>query len=209
VKRNQFTPTAVARPAGQEFAIPVVWTVPPTHPTRVLSEQGPHRKRMHEGVTRSADMCAEVFIASWCRSVGTTWTVELRSVDCGAQDRPVEDRPVEWIPSGVPTQQPAPERQTADLLHERGLLLFPVDPADPAESPPRTRSRQLIGYVTRDPELMRLALTLTHVLDAGGDHPMIVAAWWMRHGRPTSKRPRSVAGGSALSGEGGTATMER
>jgi hypothetical protein len=180
-------------------------------------------------VTRSADMCAEVFIASWCRSVGTTWTVELRSVDCGAQDRPVEDRPVEdrpvedrpvedrpvedrpveWIPSGVPTQQPAPERQTADLLHERGLLLFPVDPADPAESPPRTRSRQLIGYVTRDPELMRLALTLTHVLDAGGDHPMIVAAWWMRHGRPTSKRPRSVAGGSALSGEGGTATMER
>ena len=32
---------------------------------------------------------------------------------------------------------------------------------------PRTRSRRLIGYATRDPELMRLALTLPTTLDAG------------------------------------------
>jgi hypothetical protein len=84
--------------------------------------------------------------------VGTTWTVELRSVDEAALGRPVE-----WIGSGVPTQQPAPERQTADLLGERGLLLFPVDAVAPA---PRTRSRRVIGYVTRDREVMRLARTL-------------------------------------------------
>lgn len=112
--------------------------------------------------------------ASWCRSVGMTWTVELRSVDEGALGRPVE-----WIPSGVPTQQPAPERQTADLLGEHGLLLFPVDPGEPA---PRTRSRRPIGYVTRDPEVMRLALLLADVIDPGWDHPMVVAARWVQAG---------------------------
>jgi hypothetical protein len=106
--------------------------------------------------------------ASWCRSVGTTWTVELRSVEEG-----VLGRPVEWICSGVPTQQPAPDRQTADLL------LFPVDPEEPA---PRTRSRRLIGYVTRDPEVMRLALLLADVVGPGWDHPMIVAARWVQAG---------------------------
>jgi hypothetical protein len=103
-----------------------------------------------------------------------TWTVELRSVDEG-----VRGRPVEWIPSGVPTQQPAPERQTADLLGEHDLLLFPVDPGEPA---PRTRSRRLIGYVTRDPEVMRLALLLADVIDPGWDHPMVVAARWVQAG---------------------------
>jgi hypothetical protein len=103
-----------------------------------------------------------------------TWTVELRSVEEG-----VLGRPVEWIPSGVPTQQPAPERQTADLLGEHGLLLFPVDPGEPA---PRTRSRRLIGYVTRDPEVMRLALLLADVNDPGWDHPMVVAARWIQAG---------------------------
>lgn len=78
--------------------------------------------------------------------------------------------------------QPAPERMTADLLRERGLLLFPVKPADPLESPPRSRSRQLIGYVTRDPELIQLAVMLAKVLDAECDHAMIVAARWMQDG---------------------------
>ncbi|MFN2478433.1 MAG: hypothetical protein ABR615_04590, partial [Pseudonocardiaceae bacterium] len=59
--------------------------------------------------------------------MGTTWTVELRSVDEGALGRPVE-----WICSGVPTQQPAPDPQIADLLGERDLLLFPADPGEPA-----------------------------------------------------------------------------
>ncbi|HEX5346875.1 MAG TPA: hypothetical protein VFW64_07200 [Pseudonocardiaceae bacterium] len=106
--------------------------------------------------------------------MGTTWTVELRSADEG-----VLGRPVEWICSGVPTQQPAPERHTADLLGERDLLLFPVEPGEPA---PRTRSRRLIGYVTRDPEVMRLAMLLADVVEPGWDHPMVVAARWVQAG---------------------------
>ncbi|MGB8961112.1 MAG: hypothetical protein WCC38_04025 [Pseudonocardiaceae bacterium] len=111
--------------------------------------------------------------------MGTTWTVELRSVDDGAMGRPVE-----WIGSGVPTQQPAPERQTADLLAERGLLLFPVEAvaSDLADPAPRTRSRRLIGYVTRDREVMRLARTLAEVLDVRREHPMVVAARWIQAG---------------------------
>ena len=109
-------------------------------------------------------------------------------------DRAALGRPVEWICSGVPTQQPAPEHQTADLLRERDLLLFPVDPV---QSPPRTRSRRLIGYVTRDPQVMRLALMLADTVDHSGDdsgddtgddsgdeseHPMLLAARWIQAG---------------------------
>ncbi|HEV7831745.1 MAG TPA: hypothetical protein VGP04_23510 [Pseudonocardiaceae bacterium] len=125
--------------------------------------------------------------------MGTTWTVELRSVDRAAQSRPAE-----WICSGVPTQQPAPERQTADLLRQRGLLLFPVnppDPVDPAESPPRVRSRRLIGYVTRDPELMRLAKMLTDVAHAEREHPMVVAARWVRRGYSADSAVRRITAG--------------
>ena len=121
--------------------------------------------------------------------------MELRPLDGGAQGRPAE-----WIYSGVPTQQSAPERQIADLLRERGLLLFPVEPADPKQSPPRTRSRRPIGYVTRNPELMRLALALARVLKAGSDkagcdHAMIVAARWVRHGYAADTTLRWVAAG--------------
>jgi hypothetical protein len=119
-----------------------------------------------------------------------TWTVELRPIDRGIQGRPTE-----WIGSGVPTQQPAPDRMTADLLRERGLLLFPIEPVDPGESPPRTRSRRLIGYVTRDPELMQLALMLAKVLDTGCDHAMIIAARWMQGGYPADAALRWVTAG--------------
>ena len=128
-----------------------------------------------------------MFTASWCRSVGTTWTVELRSVEEGALGRPVE-----WICSGVPTQQPAPERQTADLLGERDLLLFPVDPGEPA---PQTRSRRLIGYVTRDREVMRLALLLADVVGPGWDHPMVVAARWIQAGHSADAALPWITGG--------------
>jgi hypothetical protein len=136
-----------------------------------------------------------VFTASWCCSVGATWTVELRSVD-----RPALGLPLEWICSGVPTQQPAPEHQTADLLRERDLLLFPVDPV---QSPPRTRSRRPIGYVTRDPEVMRLALmladTIDDTLDDAGDprceHPMLLAARWIQAGYSTEAAIRWITAG--------------
>ncbi|MGH3823661.1 MAG: hypothetical protein ACRDRA_12670 [Pseudonocardiaceae bacterium] len=119
-----------------------------------------------------------------------TWTVELRSVD-----RDLQGSPAEWICSGVPTQQPAPGRMTADLLRERGLLLFPADPVDPVEFPPRTRSRRLIGYVTRDPELIQLAVMLATVLDAECDHAMIVASRWMQGGYTADAALRWVTAG--------------
>jgi hypothetical protein len=180
---TRFTPAAVARPASWEFASAVFQTAPPKRPHPRAPERRSPNDRALEGPAPSTD----VFVASWCCSVGTTWTVELRSVDRAAQGRPAE-----WICSGVPTQQPAPERQTADLLRERGLLLFPVDPVDPldpAESPPRIRSRRLIGYVTRNPEVMRLAKMLADGSYAERDHPMVVAARWVRRGTRPTQRP--------------------
>ncbi|MGH3874820.1 MAG: hypothetical protein ACRDSR_25505 [Pseudonocardiaceae bacterium] len=119
-----------------------------------------------------------VFTAWWCCSVGTNWTVELRSVE-----RSMLGRPLEWICSGIPTQQPIPEQHLADLLRERDLLLFPEEPVEP-----RTRSRRLIGYVTRDPEVMQLARTLIHSRDADGEHPMLIAARRIHAQRSTSCR---------------------
>lgn len=111
-----------------------------------------------------------------------SWTVELRPVEEAALTGPA----VEWICSGVPTQLPAPERETVHLLGERGLLLFPDEPVEPVESAPRARSRRLIGYVTRDPEVIALALTLADALDGGvgrgPDHPMVLAARWIQAG---------------------------
>jgi hypothetical protein len=47
---------------------------------------------------------------------------------------------------------------------------------------PRTRSRWLIGYVTRDPEVMRLALILADALDVEYGHPMVLAVRWLQAG---------------------------
>ncbi|HEY2724234.1 MAG TPA: hypothetical protein VGI84_06075 [Pseudonocardiaceae bacterium] len=132
-----------------------------------------------------------VLAVSWCCSVGTTWTLELRAV--GGQPDAAPIGPVlDWICSGVPTELPAPERDTEDLLGERELQLFPD--AEPLEPEPRTRSRRLVGYATRDEEVMRLALRLAEILegsdpgaddefsdipDAGRTHPMPLAARWL------------------------------
>jgi hypothetical protein len=107
-------------------------------------------------------------------------------------DEVVPGHPVEWICSGVPTQQPAPERQLADLLRERDLLLFPVDPIEPI---PQTRSRRLIGYVTRDAEVLRLALMIANVVDGGRDHPMVLAARWIQAGYTADAAARWVTAG--------------
>jgi anti-anti-sigma factor len=130
-----------------------------------------------------------VFTASWCRSVGTTWTVELRPVGQATLTRPVE-----WIYSGVPTEQPAPRGQTAMLLRSRDLLLFPDRLI---ERMPRTRSRQPIGYVTREPEVMRLARTLADTLnlDAGSEHPMVLAARWLQAGYSADDAARWITVG--------------
>lgn len=123
---------------------------------------------------------SSVFTAWWCCSVGATWTVELRSVDPSRLGRPLE-----WICSGIPTEQPAPEQHLAELLRERNLLLFPVDPPQQG-----TRSRRLIGYVTRDPEVMRLARTLPNMCEAGSEHPLLIAAWI--HARLSTPRRTTI-----------------
>lgn len=60
---------------------------------------------------------------------------------------------------------------------------------------PETRSRRPIGYVTRHPEVMRLALMLTDVVDAGRDHPMVVAARWAQAGYPADVAARWITAG--------------
>lgn len=102
---------------------------------------------------------------------------------------------VEWICSGVPTRLPTPERQTVDLLGEHGLLLFPEDPVEAVESSPRARSRRLIGYVTRDPEVIALALMLADAVGDRGDHPMVLAARWIQAGYSADPAASWVAAG--------------
>ncbi len=102
---------------------------------------------------------------------------------------------VEWICSGVPTRLPIPERQTVDLLGEHGLLLFPDDPVDAVESVPQARSRRLIGYVTRDPEVIALALHLADAADEEVGHPMVLAARWIQAGYSADTAASWVAAG--------------
>jgi hypothetical protein len=117
-----------------------------------------------------------VFAASWCCSVGVTWTVELRPVGGIAPAGPV----VEWISSGVPTELPVPEAGTADVLAERNLLLFRDE--DQGGAAPRTRSRWLVGYATRHPEVLKLARMLADLVDDEVSHPMVLAAQWIEAG---------------------------
>lgn len=86
---------------------------------------------------------------------------------------------VEWICSGVPTELSVPDEETPELLAEHDLLLFSDDPVEPE---PRTRCRRLIGHVTRDAEVLRLALILADLVDEGLVHPMMLARRWIEAG---------------------------
>jgi hypothetical protein len=86
-----------------------------------------------------------VLAAVWCRSVGSSWTLELHELDGGRS----LGRITEWINSGVPIWQPAPHGLAAKLLAERGLRLV-LDPC----VRPRTRNRRGIGYACPDAELI-------------------------------------------------------
>jgi hypothetical protein len=82
---------------------------------------------------------APVLAAVWCRSVGTSWTLELHQLDSGGTTpRTI----VDWITSGVPISHPQPDALAHDLLAERGLHLF----HDPSAGPD-THNRRGIGYV--------------------------------------------------------------
>lgn len=118
-------------------------------------------------------------LAAWlCCSVGATWTVELRSADQAPAETATAGLIVDWICTGVPTELPAPDAEITDLLAERGLLLFSDELVEPE---PRVRSRRLIGHVTRDPAVLRLALMLADLIDEAV-HPMALAAQWIEAG---------------------------
>lgn len=81
--------------------------------------------------------------AVWCRSVGTTWTLELRELGPDAAFGTL----VDWISSGVPVTQPEPDALAHALLAARGLRLL----RDPSANH-HTHSRHRIGYVRADTE---------------------------------------------------------
>jgi hypothetical protein len=99
---------------------------------------------------------ASVLAAVWCRSVGTSWTLELHQLRHGTPHLTLMD----WISSGVPiTQAEPPEALARELLAQRGLHLFRDSTAGPA-----TGSRGGIGYVTADAKLITLAHLVHHWL---------------------------------------------
>lgn len=133
------------------------------------------------GSPASAGDPVPVFIATWCRSVGATWTLELRE----AGRRPGAGQPVEWICSGVPNDQPVPDALVEDLLADLGLLLH----RDPT-APPGYRAsgtRQVIGHATREPAVLELARRIdpADVAESGVGHPCMLAALWIGAGFST------------------------
>ena len=122
------------------------------------------------------DMAATtpVLAVVWCRSVGTSWTLELHQLHRGTPHTTL----IDWISSGVPISQPEPPEALArTLLAERGLWLFP----DPFTGP-RTGTRRGIGYAAEDAELIALAhLVADHAAEARL-HAVILAAQWVAAG---------------------------
>jgi hypothetical protein len=91
------------------------------------------------GATTSVDAVAGALAVVWCRSVGTSWTLELYEPGGGGALGTITD----WIPSGVPISQPQPSKALArELLAQRGLLLFGDSSAGSC-----THNRRGVGYV--------------------------------------------------------------
>jgi anti-sigma B factor antagonist len=120
-------------------------------------------------VTASDRVTSEVVLtAIWCRSVGLTWTLELR--EFAPDSRP--GALVDWISSGVPVTQPVPDTLASELLAGRGLWLF----RDVLPGPP-TGSRHRVGYVSAEAELITLAHRVREDAAQAGVHPVLLAAW--------------------------------
>lgn len=115
--------------------------------------------------------------------------------------RPVDDatpiRPAEWICSGVPIDQPIPAPLATRLLAQRKLLLYPEPPRSRV---PPTLNRQLIGYATRDPEVITLATALPQHT-TGHEHSMICLARWIQAGHTSDDAACTIIAGVRLPGE--------
>ncbi len=142
----------------------------PDHSVSTLSGGvgGACRPRLRGRSTSTATTLKPVLAAVWCRSVGTTWTVELHKLDRGT----ALGTTVDWISSGVPTSQRQPHEDMArELLASRGLHLYPDSTAGPC-----THSRYSIGYVCADAQVISLAHRLQEIAATAGIHPLTLAA---------------------------------
>jgi hypothetical protein len=125
------------------------------------------------GRPTSNDAAAPVMAAVWCRSVGTSWTLELHELDGGTALGTILD----WISSGVPIAQPEPDTLARELVAERGLRLFRNSSASPC-----TDSRHGIGYVCGNAELVKLAHVVLDDAAETGVHPVVLASQWVAAG---------------------------
>ena len=117
---------------------------------------------------------APVLAVVWCRSVGTSWTLELHQLRRGTPYTTLTD----WISSGVPITQPEPPEALArQLLAERGLWLFRDSFAGPC-----TGTRRGVGYAAGDAELIAVAHLVANEATETGRHPVILAAQWVAAG---------------------------
>jgi hypothetical protein len=131
------------------------------------------RKYAAQPTSEDVAVAAGVLVAVWCRSVGTSWTLELHQLGQGTALGTV----TEWISSGVPISQPEPAVLVRKLLAERGLHLF----RDPSAGP-GTHNRHGIGYVCTNAELVRLAQVVRDDAAATTVHPVVLAARWITAG---------------------------
>ncbi len=129
---------------------------------------------------------APVLAAVWCRSVGTSWTLEFHELGPGM----APGKTTGWISSGVPISQPEPEALARELLAERGLQLFSDSSAGPG-----SRSRRVIGYVCGDAELIKLAHVVRDDAAEAGVHPVVLATRWVAAGFSADAAAGWIRGG--------------
>jgi hypothetical protein len=147
------------------------------------------RKRALDERPNSTNVAAvaPVLVAVWCRSVGTSWTLELHRLDGGTASGTI----VDWITSGVPISQPEPQTLTRELLVERGLHLF----QDPSVDP-RTQNRHRIGYACTNAELIKLAHLVRDDSPKAGMHPITLATHWIAAGFSANAAVRWIRQGA-------------
>ena len=115
---------------------------------------------------------APVLAAVWCRSVGTSWTLELHELDGGTTPGKI----IAWISSHA-NRATGAQALAKEILAERGLQLFPDSSAGPS-----THSRQGIGYVCTDAESIKLAYRVWDDTAATRRHLVMLAARWIAAG---------------------------
>ena len=144
--------------------------------------------RKYAGRPTSDDVAASVPVlaAVWCRSVGTSWTLELHELGPGM----ARGKVMRWISSGVPISQPEPEALARELLTERGLHLFRDSSAGPC-----THSRHGIGYACNNAELIKLAHIVRDGAAETGVHPVVLAARWVAAGFSADAAAERIFGG--------------